>query len=606
VSNLADEALWISREGFPVFPVERHSKKPLVRWQPYQQRLQTEQEVKNWWERWPEANIGMATGSLSRLVVLDCDSPDALEIFITSFPEARDTAQAQTGRGRHFYFAWEPGIRTASAILGPGIDLRGEGGFIILPPSVHSNGKIYEWLNDSDPLPLPPPLKQTLTGYFKHEPGFKSGETPSDRIRVGQRNTVLTSLAGSMRQRGMTEQAIEAALHAENRLSCDPPLPEIEVKTIARSVAHYQPSFPSPIGPNVMDGTGIVWAKDVPPPSEGDKIESLWGPFLYPQSLHLLSGDAGLAKTTLGYSLSVSLVRGESFAGFSPPRPLRILYFDLETPELLFREKLYRISENNPPEGLAFARDFNVEGALALVKAHKFDLMIVDTGNEAFDTREEEDNAEANKQMRQLRRLIQETGVAILVFYHMGKNPSAKGVYKLRGASARPAAADIVLNLEEDGYVRDGLKFFEVIKLEVVKSRWAEKGKLSLKKVGDDRFEVTEPRNEQGANQEREAESFILGLLPQEPEVTETKEILKLGSTRGYTQPTIERALTNLAKSSQILRPKRGNYCRPRTHPSHQGYRDDGLRDEGNGEAEAQRPNSVEWPETDLWPTTWI
>ena len=256
--SLAIEALWILREGFPVIPVERHSKKPLVRWQPYQQRLQTEQEVKNWWERWPDANIGMPTGSLSRLVVLDCDSPDALEIFMTRFPEARDTVQAQTGRGRHFYFKWEPGIRTASAILGPGIDLRGEGGFIILPPSVHSNGKIYEWLNDSDPLPLPPSLKQTLTGYFKHEPGSKSVEAPADRICEGQRNTALTSLAGSMRQRGMTEQAIEAALHAENRLRCESPLSDAEVTKIAQSVARYQPdSIPFHSNPQIGKETNF-------------------------------------------------------------------------------------------------------------------------------------------------------------------------------------------------------------------------------------------------------------------------------------------------------------------------------------------------------------
>ena len=603
--SLAYAALGILRQGFPVFPVDR-AKKPLVKWEPYQQRLPIEDQLKRWWQRWPGANVGMATGRVSRLVVVDCDSEEATSRFVDTYPEVQDTSQAETGRGTHFYFAFEEGVRNSSGLLGPEIDVRGEGGFVILPPSLHANGNRYRWLNESDPQPLPDRLRNLLAKQNKNRTQPSELSSVKEKIREGQRNTTLTSLAGSLRRRGLDTDTINVVLVTVNGLRCTPPLPNTDVEKIARSVGLYEPSFPSLIESDGMDGTGIVWAKDVPPPSEGDKIESLWGPFLYPQSLHLLSGDAGLAKTTLGYSLSVSLVRGESFAGFSPPRPLRILYFDLETPELLFREKLYRISENNPPEGLAFARDFNVEGALALVKAHKFDLMIVDTGNEAFDTREEEDNAEANKQMRQLRRLIQETGVAILVFYHMGKNPSAKGVYKLRGASARPAAADIVLNLEEDGYVRDGLKFFEVIKLEVVKSRWAEKGKLSLKKVGDDRFEVTEPRNEQGANQEREAESFILGLLPQEPEVTETKEILKLGSARGYTQPTIERALTNLAKSSQILGPKRGNYCRPRTHPSHQGYRDDGLRDEGNGEAEAQRPNPVEWPETDLWPTTWI
>jgi len=241
MSSLADAALGILRERFPIFPVDR-GKKPLVKWEPYQQRLPTEDQLKRWWQRWPTANIGLATGRVSRLAVVDCDSQEAVNGFLSAYSEAARTAQVETGRGRHFYFQWEEGIHNhAGRILGESIDVRGEGGFVILPPSVHSNGKIYEWLNDSDPLPLPPSLKQTLTGYFKHEPGFKSGEAPSDRIREGQRNTVLTSLAGSMRQRGMTEEAIEAALHAENRLRCESPLSDAEVTKIAQSVARYQP-----------------------------------------------------------------------------------------------------------------------------------------------------------------------------------------------------------------------------------------------------------------------------------------------------------------------------------------------------------------------------
>lgn len=93
----------------------------------------------------------------------------------------------------------------------------------------------------------------------------------------------------------------------------------------------------------------LIWAKDVPPPTEGEEIESLWGPFLFPSSLHTLAGDAGLGKSTLLYNVAVHLARGEVFGGFKPPRPLRVLYYDLETPDLLFRRKLHLISENSPP-----------------------------------------------------------------------------------------------------------------------------------------------------------------------------------------------------------------------------------------------------------------
>src|SRR5262249_34021501 len=151
------------------------------------------------------------------------------------YPESANTLQSQTGRGRHFYFQCEPGIRNSSGILGHGIDVRAEGGFVILPPSVHGNGKRYEWLNNFDPLPLPDSLKQILCGTAR------VNGNPPERISEGQRNSTLTSFAGSMRNRGMSKEAIEVALLTENELRCDPPLPQEDVKTIAQSIGRYPP-----------------------------------------------------------------------------------------------------------------------------------------------------------------------------------------------------------------------------------------------------------------------------------------------------------------------------------------------------------------------------
>ncbi len=75
--TLLDTALkLLGSAGMPVFPVGR-DKKPLIAWKPYQNRLPTEEEVKAWWNQHPYANIGMATGHLSGIVVIDCDSEDA-------------------------------------------------------------------------------------------------------------------------------------------------------------------------------------------------------------------------------------------------------------------------------------------------------------------------------------------------------------------------------------------------------------------------------------------------------------------------------------------------------------------------------------------------
>src|SRR5215467_10135088 len=127
MTELGQAALSILAQGFPVFPVEHQSKKPLVKWQVYQNKLPTEEEVKSWWKKWPDANIGMATGELSGLVVVDCDTPEATEQFFQDHPDVANTLQSQTGRGGHFYFQFEPGIRNSSGILGQGIDVRAEG-----------------------------------------------------------------------------------------------------------------------------------------------------------------------------------------------------------------------------------------------------------------------------------------------------------------------------------------------------------------------------------------------------------------------------------------------------------------------------------------------
>jgi len=562
---MVDSALKLVKAGKSVIPVSRTTKMPLVSWKGYQEQTPTEEQVKEWWTQFPDANLGMVTGHLSGLVVIDCDSEGAANRFIEEYPEAKDTLQVQTGRGKHYYFQYEEGIRNdVGKLLGTEIDIRGEGGFVILPPSIHSAGKAYEWLNKNKPIPLPTKLREVLLSRLKSTPANGSSNPEiAERIPQGQRNATLTSLAGTMRHRGMSEEAIRAALLVENSQKCDPPLREAEVEEIARSVARYEPGSALPTSrlytPTESEEvkTPLIWAKDVPPPNEGEEIQTLWGSFLFPSSLHLLAGDAGLGKTTLMYNISICLARGSDFGGFKPPRRLRVLYFDLETPDLLFRRKLHLISENSPPEGLAFNRSFSVSEALALTKEHHFDLIIMDTLNEAFETRDEGDNAEANKQMRDLRRIVKDSGAAIVALSHMGKDPSAKGVYKLRGASARPAAADVVLNVEP--YSDD------VICLEVVKNRWVGGNvKLFLRKAGEDAFEVAEVSGEDTATMDKQIREFIRSVVPHQPTTIRTKEILSSAEQKGFSVGTVEKVLSRMTQigADGLKRVKQGVYTR--------------------------------------------
>jgi hypothetical protein len=105
--------------------------------------------VDSYWAQRPNANVGIRTGKAAGVIVLDIDGEAGeatLKTLIERYGALPETMIAITGRGRHFYFKApaEP-IKNGVACLGPGVDIRGEGGYVIAPPSRHSNGRIYAW-----------------------------------------------------------------------------------------------------------------------------------------------------------------------------------------------------------------------------------------------------------------------------------------------------------------------------------------------------------------------------------------------------------------------------------------------------------------------------
>lgn len=252
MSNL-DEASKFIRQRKPIFPVDRATKRPAVEWKAFQDRPPSEAEIRACQRNKPSANIGMATGHLSGVVVVDCDSEVSITRFIKSYPEALGTRQVQTGRGRHFYFQHCDGIRNdAGKLLGAGIDVRGEGGFVVVPPSRHANGKQYQYINRNRPIALPEQLKGVLAGQSRNRDPQGSGPVLVEQpIQDGQRNNALTAMTGAMRRKGMGEEAMAAALKVENQLRCQPPLPEVEVDKIAASIARYEPEAPQTSPPTI-------------------------------------------------------------------------------------------------------------------------------------------------------------------------------------------------------------------------------------------------------------------------------------------------------------------------------------------------------------------
>src|SRR2546429_659227 len=157
-----------------------------------------------------------------------------------------ETVKSLTGGGgRHIFFAY-PGLHVASTHgrLGPGLDIKADGGYVVGPPSVHLSGRRYEWEvsghpNDVAVAELPGWLLDQITRQPEPSAPLRLSAEP---IREGGRNATLTSIAGSMRRKGLLEDSITEALLVENSARCLPPLTEREVHAIAHSVCRYAPN----------------------------------------------------------------------------------------------------------------------------------------------------------------------------------------------------------------------------------------------------------------------------------------------------------------------------------------------------------------------------
>lgn len=133
----------LARLGFSTFPVERGGKRPLMKWERFQSERPDPATLEQWAQR--ETNIGIATGAVSGLLVLDLDSDAAVaEAIALGLP---DTLTVRTGKGLHAYFKHPGGKVGNRAGLKPGWDIRGDGGYVVAPGSLHPSGKRYEWGN---------------------------------------------------------------------------------------------------------------------------------------------------------------------------------------------------------------------------------------------------------------------------------------------------------------------------------------------------------------------------------------------------------------------------------------------------------------------------
>ena len=266
---MLDAALAYVEYGVPVFPVwwvddgqcacgepcgRDAGKHPLGPAAPhgFKDASRDPANVEAWWRRFPRAHIGTPT---SWCAVLDIDPRHDGDLTLKDL-EAKhgvlpETAEVLSGGGgRHVFFRPVAGLKSSIGIVGLGLDVKAEGGYVLLPPSGHVSGGVYtdeieHPLFETTLAPMPAWLLARARADGREH---SNGTAPplEDIIPAGQRNSTLASLAGTMRRRGMQPAEIAVALAEVNRNRCRPPLPDDEVEAIARSVGRYAPADEGP------------------------------------------------------------------------------------------------------------------------------------------------------------------------------------------------------------------------------------------------------------------------------------------------------------------------------------------------------------------------
>lgn len=208
-------------------------------------------QIHQWWSRWSNANIGISTGYPNFIVVLDIDprhdGDKSLERLENEYGKLPGTFTVKTGGGGfHYYFSRFAGIKikSLSNALGdkyPGLDVKGEGGYVVGPGSRHVSGGYYTIVNDADLVDVPEWLEKLITnGPNKAGTILRS----PDHIQNGTRNNTLYRIACSMANKGLSDDAVLAALREENKAKCNPALDDSEIEAIVNSACSFVREHP--------------------------------------------------------------------------------------------------------------------------------------------------------------------------------------------------------------------------------------------------------------------------------------------------------------------------------------------------------------------------
>jgi hypothetical protein len=515
---MLDHALAYARLGIRIIPIKPGQKyPPIPQWQ--NKATWDEPTIRDWWtNQYADYGIGIATGHTrnGNIFVIDVDDrehhsgSETLEALQERYGQLPETVEAQTGSGgRHLYYYTPVTIRNdAGTRLGPGLDIRGEGGQVLADPTIHPNGRPYTWIDGQSPherkpaqapqwltdllTKQPQPIKPPTTDTFLNDPTSPSArynaETTWHQLLTADGWTLAkTDRHGEQHwtRPGKDPREGTSATIGHNGndalivfTSSIPWLPEGGYNRFGYMAArdhggdwkqaahHYLQTNPTPTttptipSPDEMLSMLIDWRTFWTQDHQAE--DWIAKPLIARARQTALFAGAKTGKSWVTLNIVAALATGKPILGQPAQPPVHVLYLDYEMVEADLYERLeqFGYTEDDDYSHLHYALIPNLpplntqEGAAAvmrLTELTKAEVVVIDTTGRAIDG--EENSADSYREFARTTGLaLKRAGIACVRTDHAGKDGGKK--LGQRGSSAKNDDVDIVYRLDKNS---DGL-----------------------------------------------------------------------------------------------------------------------------------------------------
>ena len=446
-------AAWWHNQGVSVIPISGTSKKCPIKWQEYQFKKATIEELEKWFIE-KNFNVAIVTGEYSGVTVLDIDPPKGKQSIIdhgiTLDPETR---MHNTPRGgEHWFYKYNPEIKQTQDIL-PNVDIRNDGGYVVVYDGQNRKVGFDKDVKDFKTLPT---YEALVKKDFKE---IKTNKTPqktaiSDLLNngaaKGSRHQAVVKLVGHFRHYSTPLATTLATLKMWNTKN-NPPLSDYELTNqIYDLYGRYEETEkPLEIKPMTM---GELVSKKVPIPSEMYILDGL----LTKGGTSIVASAPKVGKSQFAISLGYSLANGWQYLGRSCwNKEYKVLYVAMERSELSWLSRIKRISDKNGvKDNFHFVRlsaHKNLVFELQkLALENNYELIIIDMITQAINTNNENEYLNTYKEIsRILKDTADKTQAHVMGLYHNGKSKNKSVVDSVLGSTAIAGATDQVIRLQK-------------------------------------------------------------------------------------------------------------------------------------------------------------